>query len=447
MTWALRRVVHAPRCGGALSRATLISVRDIALLLIFFAFVRISLVRPWLGVLALTVVATMQLHGYGGEAIAGFPYYLALFVPVVIGYAFSSETSQPLPRDWRLLALALLWLVFLASTMYATMPWYAWSRFAELSKIFAALLLSLLLFDTREKLFYLLITVSLSIALVTLKGGYWAVMTGFADRVYGPPNSQFYGNNHFAVLVVMNIPLLVLWWRETANRRLRVVLTVMIALSIGAALSSWSRGALLSLSVVSLLLVWHSRYKVIALPLLAVGVALVLFGLSDEWLARMQTISSYEADQSANNRLDAWRIGLEYAVIHPWLGVGFEGWSAVSIIDWHSAFIEVLAEHGVPGFVLWMGLLLGTLWDLTRLAWQARGDPQREWVVNYSLMLRASLIGYSIGALFSGLAYWDILYHLIVIAVLLRRAAMVPRAGPEPDPAASASATAVSAQR
>ena len=398
-------------------------MRDIALLLIFVAFVRIALARPWLGVLALSVVATMQLHGYGGVAMSGFPYYFALFVPVVLGYAFSSDISQPLPQDWRVWALGLLWLVFLLSTVYATMPWYAWLRFAELSKIFAALMLSLLLFDSREKLFYLLITVSLSIALVTLKGGYWALITGFADRVYGPPHSQFHGNNHFAVLVVMNIPLLVLWWRESASRRLRLVLTVMIALSIGAALSSWSRGALLALSAVVLLLVWHSRYKVIALPMLVIGVALVVFGLPDAWLMRMETLSSTDLDLSSRNRLIAWRIGLEYAAIHPWLGVGFDGWIAVSDIDWHNAFVEILAEQGVSGFVLWMALLLGTLWDLTRLAWQARGDAERAWVVNYSRMLRASLVGYSVGALFSGLAYWDILFQMMVIAVLLRRVA------------------------
>ena len=113
--------------------------------------------------------------------------------------------------------LLLLWVVFLATTLFATMPWYAWPRFAELSKIFAALLLSLVLIDSREKLFFLIISISLSIVLVTVKGGYWAVISGFAVRVYGPPHSQFYGNNHFAVLVVMNIPLLMLWLKEAVR--------------------------------------------------------------------------------------------------------------------------------------------------------------------------------------------------------------------------------------
>jgi len=194
--------------------------------------------------------------------------------------------------------------------------------------------------------------------------------------------------------------------------------------------------------VVVLLLVWHSRYKLIALPVLAIGVALVLFGLPDDWLLRMETLSSTELDLSARNRLEAWQIGLDYAAIHPWLGLGFDGWIAVSAIDWHNAYVEVLAEQGVPGFVLWTALLLGTLWDLTRLAWQARGDPQRVWVVNYSLMLRASLVGYSIGALFSGLAYWDILFQLIVIAVLLRRAARIEVPGTPEAPVQATDAAA-----
>ena len=67
----------------------------------------------------------------------------------------------------------------------------------------------------------LIATIAASFALVTIKGGYWAVMTGFADRVYGPPNSQYYDNNLFAIAVIMNIPLLVLWLRETRTKPMR----------------------------------------------------------------------------------------------------------------------------------------------------------------------------------------------------------------------------------
>ncbi len=47
-----------------------------------------------------------------------------------------------------------------------------------------------------------------------------------------------------------------------------------------------------------------------------------------------------------------------------------------------------------------------------------------KWVANYSYMLRASLITYMAGTAFLGLSYWDILYHLIFISVLVKQFVM-----------------------
>ncbi len=407
-------------------------MRDLALILILVAYVRLVIGRPWVGVLALAVVAYMQPHGYGSTLMQGFPYYLAVFVPVMLGLVLSSEPGRGLPRDWRVAVFGLLWLMFVLTTLFATMPWYAWVKLGEVSKVLAGVALTLVLIDTRQKLLYLVATIALSIGLVAFKGGYWALMTGFADRVYGPPLSQFEGNNHFAVLVIMTLPLLVLWWREISSRPLRVFIGGFVVLSIAAALSSWSRGALLALTTVLLLLVWHSRYKWISLPMLGLALALVLFGLPDDWMLRMQSIATYESDYSATSRLDIWRQGLEYSLIHPWLGVGFDGWTALAEMDWHNAFVEVLAEHGYGGFLLWIGLLVGSLWDLTRLGRVGRSRADLAWVTNYSEMMRASLAGYAVGAMFSGLAYWDILFHLVAMAVVLRRLANDAQAAPVP---------------
>ena len=74
--------------------------------------------------------------------------------------------------DWRLILLGLLWLDLLLTSTFSMVPVVAWPKFLEVSKVFIGLLFTLLLIDTREKLFYLLVTIALSIALLTLKGGY-----------------------------------------------------------------------------------------------------------------------------------------------------------------------------------------------------------------------------------------------------------------------------------
>ena len=57
-------------------------------------------------------------------------------------------------------------------------------------------------------------------------------------------------------------------------------------------------------------------------------------------------------------------------------------------------------------------------------------DTDFAWVGNYSQMLTASLVAYATGSMFLGLSYWDILYHLIVIAVLLSALARTARSVP-----------------
>lgn len=403
------------------------------------ASIGLALYRPWLGVLALAVVGYMHPQGYATGFMQGFPAYEALFVAVVAGWAASRQRPS-LVMDWRLLCLLALWGYFLFTTYHAKVAWAAWPRFGEVSKIFLSLGLTVLLIDTRRKLLFLIAAIATSFALLTLKGGYWALTTGFEERVYGPPDSQYYDNNLFAIAVIMSIPLLVLWLRETREASLRAILVGAIGLSGAAAVSSWSRGALITLGVTLLVLLFYSRRRLVVVPLLIGAVALAWVSLPEAWFERMHSIASFEQDASAQSRLDAWRVGIKHALVFPWTGVGLDGWHyAVVTMDWHNSYVEMLAEHGFVAFGLWCMLLLGTVVSLMRLAYNS-ASPELAWVRSYSQMLAASLIAYAAGSLFLGLAYWDILYHLIVIAVVLSALARRAVSGVQEQPIHSAPA-------
>lgn len=404
-------------------------MRDLAVIGILAALLLAALRRPWLGALVLAVAAYLQPAIYATGSIRGFPVYTVLSCGVALAVLLHRNEWQWPPYDWRLTVLLLLWGYFLFTTWYAAVyPPAAWRKFWGVSIVLASLVLTLVLIDSREKLFYLLVTIATCIALVTVKGGLWAIMTGFGDLVFGPPTGQYFDNNLFAVLMVMNIPLLVLWLRETRNETLRYGLMLTIALSVAAVLGTWSRGGLLALGVTILLLLWHSQRKFLALLFLLAAMGLTFIYLPEDWFARMQSITTYEQDQSAMGRLELWKIGLDQALQHPLTGIGFDGWLIAvtkqggdTLMNWHNAYVAIMAEHGLLAFFLWCSLLFGTIVSLTRLAWLSRRDPALAWVGNYSLMLRASLIGYAIGVLFEELAYWGILYQLLVIAVLLRQ--------------------------
>lgn len=309
-------------------------MRDITLLAMLLALGWGAIVRPWLGVLALVFVGVMHPQGYATDFMQGFPAYFAVLLVVSLSAAwqmFRQRALPPLFWDWRLGVLGALWALFILTTAFGINPWAGWPRLIEVTKILPLIVLVLLLIDSREKLNWMLLTVALSLAVVILKGGYWAFMTGFHDRVYGPPGSQYEGNNEFAVATAMAIPLLVLWYRESESRALRWILAALVALGFASALSSWSRGGLLSVGAVALLLVWHSRRKWLAIPLLVGGAGLAFIGLSDEWLARMQTIATPELEGSAATRLELWRLGLDHALQRPWSGGGFGSWIYLSL--------------------------------------------------------------------------------------------------------------------
>jgi len=406
---------------------------DASIFLIVLVLVWAAWLRPWLGVLGLMVLNTLSPQGFATGFMKDAPVYLVLFGVVLLSLANQFVRARPhfdwrgWAREWRIWVFLLLWLDFLLTTWFAKDPWAAWPQLIVVSKNLVPVLLTLLLIDTRDKLNALLLTLAISVAAATLKGGYWAVMTGFSDRVYGPPGSPYAGNNEFSVVVLMTLPLLVLFRAQTEHRAVKLALAVLIGLSFIAVLSSWSRGALLGLGVVTMLLIWHSRKKWLALPVLALGIGVSLVALPETWFGRMETIAQYQQEASAQGRLDAWRAGWDYVRQEPLLGSGFEGWRFVNTdpetlrgLDWHSAYVQVLTEHGVPGFLLWCALLFGTLLHLTRLGGRARlrGDRHTELA---AAMLRAGLAGYAVGGAFLGIGYWGLLYQMMAMALLLER--------------------------
>ena len=395
-------------------------MRDLAVLAFLLCCIGATLWRPWLGVLCLAVFSYLNPQAYAWGFMWSIPAYQILFFVVFIN-AFAAKDRQPIIRDWRVFTFYMLWLYFLFTTANAMVQWAAWPKLIEVSKIYLPLILTLWLIDTREKLFYLIITIAGSFGLIAVKGGIWAIGSGFGHRVYGPPTTQFYENNAFAIAVLMTIPLLILWRRETTNQWIRYGLAGAIPLSFAAALSSWSRGALVTMAVLAIVLIWESKRKYLAIPLMCLGIYLALGQLPEEWFGRMNTIQNHEEDQSAAGRLSAWRDGYEYALSHPLFGAGFEGWRYVTSKDWHSSYIEMLAEHGVIAFTMWCSLLFGTIINLTRLNITAGKFPEIAWIKNYTTMLRASLIAYATGTVFLGLAYWDIFYHLVFISVLVKK--------------------------
>ena len=398
-------------------------MRDYVVLIFLAGCIYAALKKPWLGVLSLAVFSYLNPHAYAWGFVRSLPVYYVLFL-VVAFRTFTAKDKDSIPKDWRITVFILLWIYFAITSTQAYFPDIAWQRFWFITKIYLPFFFTLVLINTRFKLYCLVVTIAASIGIVAVKGGLFAILHGFSARVYGPPDTQFAENNAFAVAMLICIPLLLIWQRETRNSLFKRGILLAIPIIYAASLSSWSRGALITMSVLTLMLILNSKHKFLAIPLVLVGAFLVKDYLPQEWFGRMHTLETYQEDSSAMSRIEAWIDGWNHTLEHPFVGAGFEGWKFVTQRDWHSSYVEMFSEHGFIAFGLWLSLIVGTLISMTTLPKKTFQVEGMEWVANYCFMLRASLICYMVGTAFLGLSYWDLLYHLIFIAVLVKKIAL-----------------------
>ena len=398
-------------------------MRDYVVLIFLAGCIYAALKKPWLGVLSLAVFSYLNPHAYAWGFVRSLPVYYVLFL-VVAFRTFTAKDKDSIPKDWRITVFIILWIYFAITSTQAYFPDIAWQRFWFVTKIYLPFFFTLVLINTRFKLYCLVVTIAASIGIVAVKGGLFAILHGFSARVYGPPATQFEENNAFAVAMLICIPLLLIWQRETRNSLFKKGILLAIPIIYAASLCSWSRGALITMTVLTLMLILNSKNKLLAIPLVLVGAFFVKDYLPQEWFGRMHTLETYQEDSSAMSRIQAWTDGWNHTLEHPFVGAGFDGWREVTQRDWHSSYVEMFSEHGFIAFGLWLSLIVGTLISMTTLPKKTFQVEGMEWVANYCFMLRASLICYMVGTAFLGLSYWDLLYHLIFIAVLVKKIAL-----------------------
>ena len=391
-----------------------------ALLAMLAALAALALLRPWMGLLALSFFGLLQPHTFLEGLSANLPVFKVLFFATVIGTLFSQDRRMP-PRDWRVAALLLFWLGMAVSTYFAAFPLLAGPEFIKVSATLSVAILILMLINTPQKWLALLLASASALALVALKGGYWAIAHQFADRVYGPPGSHYYDNNHFAIAALMIFPVLLFWMRRTADRPLKLALGVLIALCLLAVLSSWSRGGFLALGATLALLAVERRGAPIAIAGIILATLAALFLMPEQWLERMLSIGAQQVDGSAQSRLEVWQKGLGFALGSPWTGTGFEGWKfGGGQLEWHSIYVQILAEHGFVAFAAWLALLIGTFAKLSRLIGRYRYRHGLKWIADYATALRASLAAYAVGGAFISIGYWDLLFNFVALAIGLQ---------------------------
>jgi probable O-glycosylation ligase (exosortase A-associated) len=179
-------------------------MRDYVVLIFLAGCIYAALKKPWLGVLSLAIFSYLNPHAYAWGFVRSLPVYYVLFL-VVAFRTFTAKDKDSIPKDWRITVFILLWIYFAITSTQAYFPDIAWQRFWFITKIYLPFFFTLVLINTRFKLYCLVVTIAASIGIVAVKGGLFAILHGFSARVYGPPATQFEENNAFAVAMLIFI--------------------------------------------------------------------------------------------------------------------------------------------------------------------------------------------------------------------------------------------------
>jgi probable O-glycosylation ligase (exosortase A-associated) len=360
-----------------------------------------------------------------------------LIVPALLSGRFPNVT-HPLSAGMVLFLAASL-----VSQSTAVQPALGWEWIDFLVRLFLACTLLVTLASDAPRLIGVVAVVSGSLGFHAGKAGLAYVIGGgtrFADGLSG----AFVDNNGYALGTVMILPLLLataqnadLVCRQIApvikigpellTRWAKRAFYIAIPFCVIAVIGTYSRGGFLALSasMLMLLMLQRRRFMGIVVLLTVVTVVLIVVPIPQSYLDRMQTIRTYEevGEESALSRPHFWKVGVRMALARPF-GVGLRQYEqAYDRYDFsfgrfgfkravHSAHVQVLAELGVFGALVWSGLFGYAAWICLRVRARSRNEHLRpdaqRFLFTTSNALLVSMTGFVIGGAFLALALNDL---------------------------------------
>jgi putative inorganic carbon (HCO3(-)) transporter len=397
-------------------------MRDYIIIFIIVVVSVSALRKPLYGLYGWLLVSFMNIHRLGWGVATALRPGVIVAAATLLGTLLNPKPLVRLTRESILFMF--FWIFATMTTVLAIHPDSAWQTWIAFSKMALFYFLTIHLVRDFRRLRQVLVVAVLCVGFYGIKGGIFSILTGGAYRIYGPSDSFIADNNELALALNMTLPI-ALWLAHTSAKRWQSTgWYSLILLSLLSIVFSFSRGAMVTLVFIALLLIWSSGGRFRALAVLVLGGVIAAAYVGDRWIARMQTITSYQTESSAASRLLAWRAATEFAMDHPLTGGGFgamtrevyENYGIQTGIVSHSIYFGTLAEQGFPGLVLYLVIFLSAFLSLKRCMKTAGDKSLKELMA----MLRISLLAFLLGGAFYERQYFDYAFFFISLVSIIK---------------------------
>lgn len=419
-------------------------MRDLAFLGFLAALFGMGFRRPFLLVLAyvyIDIVSPQRLT-----------YYLLNAVPIsliAVGLAVGAWAMVDKKHDTRvaprqgLILLLLVYCWFTTGTadfkLEAAEKWdWVWKTLA-----FAAFLP--LTLRTRLRIEALLLFMILSAGSIIIVGGIKTLASGGgygALNLMVSNNSGLYEGSIISAVAICIVPL-ILWFARHGtifppDWRVRTFCYALVFACLLMPVGTSARTGLVCVALLAVLMLREVKRKGLYIGLCALAGMAALPLLPSAFSERMNTIKTYEADESASTRLAVWGWTWNYVKQHPF-GGGFEAYRQNNIryetvktvptatgttiersltVDkaraYHSSYFEMLGEQGWPGLILWLAIsLIGIVrMEVIRRRYRS-AEGEQAWIAPLAAALQSAHLIYLLGGAFVGIAFQSFIYMLV----------------------------------
>ena len=387
---------------------------------------------------------------FGLIAVQGYLYgfmreapYVQVFALIALLLLLLGKDKEKLP--YKADGTSLLMVMFgVHCVLSATFAYPGLARNWELcTNVLKTLLFCLvmpLVVTKRYRLHAVIVMVTIGVSFHGLIDGLKFLASGGAHRAIG--NFKYGDNNHFAMVLIMGMPLLLYLYQYSKNKLARSGFLGVFFLSCLGVVATGSRGALITLFAVGGWLALISRKKLRYLFTALLAAVLIVSLAPEHWTTRMSTIETAEQDSSFMGRVIAWKRASAIALDYPVLGGGFHAGQAPQLFQQynykqgllgfvstppgsypaasHSIYFEVLGDLGFIG-LFWFLLLVFypiLLRRRIRLLAYSRGK-EYDWARDCSDMLAASMVAFLVGGAALSAAYFELPYIIVMIMQML----------------------------
>ncbi|HWF67380.1 MAG TPA: putative O-glycosylation ligase, exosortase A system-associated [Acidobacteriaceae bacterium] len=359
-----------------------------------------------------------------------------------IGFYFLSDRRDP-PRIGAMIVITVLFAGWVTlTTTWAMVPGAAWAKWdwAFKSVLFSAFIPFVI--RSRNQIEAFLQVFIFSLAADTIPAGAKTIVSGGGQ--YGPTLGLMHRNfwlgegATLATAALMAIPIIFFLIKHQRifprNIWTKIGYLGLVPLSLATAIGTHERTALAGMLVLAGAVWLHSKRKILVAGL-CIATGLVIIQIAPQsWMDRMATITHPSEDDSAVVRLQVWAWTLDFVRSHP-QGGGFEVYRINQITlpgedpdspktqdarAFHSAYFEVLGEHGWIGLGLFLSLLLLSLRSLRQVARLSRNLPHLAWCRDLSFALQNSLAVLAACGVFIGIAFQPLFYYMFPLSFILR---------------------------